>query len=274
MRLPRLAATPYVPMDLESVVRRHAVGSDGLGQRHDNGGQDAWKHQRQGDGSEDLGLGGPADLAQFLQFGIDGAQGGGNVDVGKRVIVQRHAQHDGDGPVGKPVRYLHAEARQEAKGAGAFIAEHRQPGQRLAPGGDHIGDHHQHTQRLFPGNVGPDDQPPQHRSQRHRYQHREQAHDQRVFQRPPQRGFRHVAHQDITPVIQREISRFAADAPDFRFGGGKRGSDHLQKGDHDQAKQNDETEKNDHIKRIPDYVQKLIFQSFLCHGIPDSFLLH
>ncbi len=220
-------------------VGRHAVGTDGLAEGHDHGGEDAGQHQGQGNGFQNLHLIGAADLAHLLQLRVDGAQGGGDVYVGEGVVVQAHTKDDGHGAVGQPVGNGDAHAGQEAQGARGLVAEHRQPGQGLAPGGDHVGDDHQHAQQLLAGDVGADHQPAQHGAQRHRHDDREEAHHQGVLQRAPQGGAGQLAYQDIPPIVQRKVAHLAAVPLGLGAGQGEGGGDHLQQGDHDQAEQDD-----------------------------------
>ena len=100
------------------------------------------------------------------------------MNVRKSVIVQRHAKHDGHRAVGQPVRDRDAQAFQKAQGAGGLVAEHRQPGQGLAPGRDHVGDDNQHAQQLLSGDVRSGDEPAENASQRDADQYREEAADQ------------------------------------------------------------------------------------------------
>ena len=85
-------------------VGGHAVGADGLGQRHDDRGKDARKNQRNRNGLQNLGFGRPANLTHLFKLGIDGAQRRLHMDVGEGIVVKRHAQHDRNRAIGQPVR--------------------------------------------------------------------------------------------------------------------------------------------------------------------------
>ena len=194
--------------------------------------------------------------------------------VRERVVVQGHTKDDGHGAVGQPVGNGDAHAGQKAQGAGGLVAEHRQPGQGLAPGGDHVGDNHQHAQQLLTGDVRADHQPAQHGAQGHRHNHGEQAHHQRVLQRAPQGGAGQLAHQDVAPVVEGKISHLAAVALGLRPGQGKGGGNHLQEGNHDQTEQNHQADCHDHVEGVFHHVQDLVLESGLIKGSPLSLPFH
>ena len=262
--------------DAVAQVGGHAVGADGLGDGHDQGGQHGGQNQRQGDVAEDLGLVGALDLTHLLQLRVDGAEGAGNLDVRERVVVHRHAQHDGGRAIGQPVRNGYPQACEEAVGAAGGRSEDGQPGNGLGPGGDHIGHRDQDAQDLLAGEVRADHQPRQHRAQRHGDQRGEEAADEGVEQGLPQHGLGHVAGQHILPVVKGEVAHAGAlDPAELALGQGEGGLNHGQQGDDDQAEQHHQAHQHDHVERVFHHVQDQVFEPAACQLLSGGpFLCH
>ena len=271
------AGSQGVIADAVAQVGRHAVSADGLTDGHDQGGEHGGKDQRQGNVAQNLGLVGALDLAHLLQLRVDGAESAGDLDVREGVVVHGHAQHDGGGAIGQPVRDRYPEAGQETVRAAGGGPEDRQPRDGLGPGGNHIRHRDQDTEDLFSGEVGADHQPRQNRAQRHGDQRGEQAADEGVEQGLPQHGLGQAADQHILPIIKGKVTHVGPlDPPQLALGQGKGGFDHGQQRDDDQAEQHDQTDQHDHVEGVFDHVQDQVLQptgrqlfsggSFLCHS--------
>ena len=105
-------------------------------------------------------------------MGIERDQRPGKEKIRKWVVVEREGDHDGDEPVGQPVRGGDAEkiGADPHGSADPLVLEKVEPGQGQGVGGKHVGNHREDRDGLSEGHVRPDHQPGQQASQEHRHE--------------------------------------------------------------------------------------------------------